>query len=97
MEIHQLRTWRSGSFRHIDLHLAVPRYQSIDEAHQTGDELEGALMELVGGTADVVVHLDPCRPRHCSACTMEACPVRSEPLRKPFDFSIGSLTKPGTI
>jgi cation diffusion facilitator family transporter len=96
-ELHQLRAWRSGSFRHIDLHLVVPRYYTIEQAHATAAPLEDALLELVGGRGDVVVHLDPCRPAHCSACSVEDCPVRSTRLAEPFDYSLATLARPGRI
>jgi cation diffusion facilitator family transporter len=97
VEIHQLRSWASGTFQHIDLHLIVPRYLSIEEAHRLGDQLEGHLVEFSGGAAESVVHLDPCTPRHCSACTMPSCPVRGTPLTTPFPFDVESLTRRGII
>ncbi len=97
IEIHEMRARRAGAFHHIDLHLTVPRYHSISQAHQTGDALEQALLAFVGTGGGAVVHLDPCQPRHCSGCAMEDCPVRSEALEDRFDFDVESLTKPGTI
>jgi cation diffusion facilitator family transporter len=97
VEIHQLRSWASGTFQHIDLHLIVPRYLTIQEAHLIGDQLEAHLEEFAGGEAESVVHLDPCTPKHCSACTMSDCPVRGSPLLKPFAFDVESLTRRGII
>jgi cation diffusion facilitator family transporter len=97
VEIHQLRYRTSGPFAHLDLHLIVPRYLSIEDAHRIGDELEAELLSFAEGTAEAVVHLDPCTPRHCRACAVEGCPVRSTPLEKPFPFDVESLTKRGII
>ncbi len=97
VEIHQLRAWASGSFQHLDFHLIVPRYLSIEEAHNLGDELEKHVIDLVGGDGEAVVHLDPCTPRHCCACTMSTCPIRSAPLETPFRFEVETLTERGII
>ncbi|MGY8805266.1 MAG: hypothetical protein ACKVK6_13630, partial [bacterium] len=35
---------------------------------------------------DVIIHFDPCRPRHCSGCVLESCPVRSEPFAERASF-----------
>ena len=97
IEIHELRARRAGSSHHIDLHLTVPRYHSMEQAHQTGDTLEKALLTFVGADGGAVVHMDPCQPRHCSGCAMQDCPVRSDALEERFTFDLESLTKPGTI
>lgn len=97
VELHQLRSWASGAFQHIDLHLIVPRYLSIEEAHRIGDELDDRLHDLIGRYGESVVHLDPCTPRHCHACTMHDCPVRAAPLQRAFEFSVKSLTQRGII
>ena len=96
-DLHQLRAWRSGSFRHVDLHLVVPRYYTIERAHQTAAPLEESLLDLVEGRGDVVVHLDPCQPVHCAGCSVADCPVRSTPLAEAFDYSLAALARPGRI
>jgi cation diffusion facilitator family transporter len=97
VEIHQLRTWSSGWVTHLDLHLTVPRYFSIADAHREADELEAELLQAVAGPGDVVVHIDPCLPDQCSACTVSECPVRGEALEKRLEFSVDKLTRAGTI
>jgi cation diffusion facilitator family transporter len=97
VDIHQLRTWSSGWVSHVDLHLTVPRYFSIAEAHQEADELEAELLQAVVGPGDVVVHIDPCLPDQCAGCTVSECPVRGEPLQGRLAFSVENLTRAGTI
>jgi cation diffusion facilitator family transporter len=96
-DIHQLRSRASGQRTHLDLHLVVPRYFTMDEAHRTGDLFEAELAQEFEGEADFVVHLDPCRPSHCSGCAMPACPVRAAPLEKPVAFTAAHLTQAGQI
>ena len=95
--IHELRSWFSGSFRHFDLHLSVPRYLSVEQAHRIGDKLESTILEQVGGGGDVVVHLDPCEARQCGSCTLEDCPVRASPLREPIRFGVEAITRKGLV
>jgi cation diffusion facilitator family transporter len=97
VEVHQLRGWSSGANTHLDLHLVVPRYLSVEAAHDLADDFEARLLQEVPDPADVIVHIDPCTPRHCSACQIENCPVRSTPLEAPFPFTVESLTRAGTI
>jgi cation diffusion facilitator family transporter len=97
VEIHQLRAWSSGWINHVDVHLSVPRYFSVDKAHSSADELQEELLGHVVGPGDVVVHIDPCLPHQCSGCAMASCPVRAEPFEEPLQFSVENLTRAGTI
>jgi cation diffusion facilitator family transporter len=96
VEIHQLRALSSGSVHHLDLHLSVPRYLSVERAHNLADELEA---ELQRGErrGDVVVHIDPCLPPECPGCIVSDCPVRSSPLEKRVPFNVDNLTRAGAI
>ncbi len=97
IDIHQMRTRRVGASRHVDLHFVVPRFFTIDDAHQIGDALESTLLDGLDAPGDVVVHIDPCMPTHCVGCAMVDCKVRSEPMQRQTVFDVDSLTKPGMV
>jgi len=96
-EIHQLRAWSSGAARHADLHLVVPRYLTMEQGHVHADEVERTVLDVLGKDGDVVVHVDPCRPQHCSGCAQQDCDVRSTPLDVQCAFTLDALTRKGTI
>jgi cation diffusion facilitator family transporter len=96
-DIHQLRCRKAGLQRHVDLHLVVPRYFSMDDSHRVEDGLEAVLARSIDGDEDLVVHIDPCRPLHCSGCAMADCPVRAAPLARRAPFDVQHLTQPGPI
>lgn len=77
IDAHGLRAWRSGSVEHVDLHMVVPRFYDADQLHEISGEVEETLLAGSGRPGEAIVHFDPCRPRHCAGCTMEACPVRA--------------------
>lgn len=77
IDAHSLRAWRSGPIQHLDLHVVVPRYFDADRLHEIDQEIEDTLLAASGRPGEGIVHFDPCRPRHCSSCMMEACPVRA--------------------
>jgi divalent metal cation (Fe/Co/Zn/Cd) transporter len=96
-DIHQLRGRRVGRLAHIDLHLVVPRYLSLDEAHRLGDALEADVARAMEEDCDFVVHLDPCRRVHCAGCAVADCPVRAVPLQRRAEFDVAHLTAPGPV
>lgn len=80
IDAHSLRSWRSGAELHVDLHMVVPRYFDADQLHTQGERVERALLGATQRPGEVITHFDPCRPRHCAGCAMDACPVRTSPF-----------------
>lgn len=74
---HDLRTRKSGSERHIDLHLVVPRTRNIAMSHALCDDIEEALKKRFPGT-HVLIHVEPCQyGEDCPACP-ENCGLSDE-------------------
>ena len=74
LEIHDLRTRRSGSHRHIDFHLVVCGNMSVDESHAVCDSIE----EKIGGVypnSTVQIHVEPCEAER-SNCAEIDCHVK---------------------
>jgi cation diffusion facilitator family transporter len=74
VSFHQLRTRKSGSQRHIDLHLIVPREASVDEAHEICDRLEENIERRLQ-SVDVTIHIEPCTDDDCDFCLV-ICTIR---------------------
>lgn len=74
VEFHALRTRKSGSERHIDLHLVMPRHSSLDNVHGLCDRIEDAITDAVP-KANVLIHVEPCDEK-CEHCVKrEECEV----------------------
>lgn len=78
IRIHHLRAIRAGRFHHVDAHLVVPEYWSIEEAHELAESLAARVMEELGVDGELVFHTDPCHRVYCAMCDVEGCPVRRE-------------------
>ena len=65
-EAHDLRTRRSGAERHLDFHLVVCRYMTVEESHAVCDEIELELLKLLPGSS-VNIHVEPCEVKHVSS------------------------------
>jgi cation diffusion facilitator family transporter len=94
IDLHGLRSWRSGARRHIDLHLTVPRYFDVEQVHAIHDQVEAALFEGDEHGGDVVVHFDPCDESECQQCAMTECPIRSHPLVQSQAFTVDQAVRP---
>jgi cation diffusion facilitator family transporter len=87
IDLHGLRSWRSGARRHYDMHLTVPRYFDVEEVHAVHDRIEEVLLADDQHGSDVVVHFDPCRARECPHCRMSECPIRQHAFEHTLPFS----------
>jgi cation diffusion facilitator family transporter len=67
-EFHRMRTRRSGSERHIDLHLVVPKAMSIETGHGLADHIEKEIMQKMQDTY-VLIHVEPCHTG-CEGCSI---------------------------
>lgn len=68
---HELRTRKSGSQRHIDLHLTVCRNETIAKTHNTMDAIEGELSNTLPNSK-IMIHPEPCI--HRSDTCQQNCP-----------------------
>jgi cation diffusion facilitator family transporter len=72
IEAHDLRTRKSGAFRHVDFHLVQCGALSVEKSHDTCDEIESAIDHLFPG-ALVSIHVEPCRVVRGLDCR-KSCP-----------------------
>jgi len=89
---HRLRVIRSGAYHHIDLHITVPYYWTMEQAHGTEKKVGNALLDAMGEEGDVMIHLDPCQQECCSCCKITPCPVRSTAFVDRPPWSITNVT-----
>jgi cation diffusion facilitator family transporter len=82
IDLHNLRVIKYGSLLHFDLHLTVPWYLNIHEAHLEIDALSVLIRKNFGDSIELFVHTDGCMPFSCTICTKDDCPVRQQTLKR---------------
>jgi cation diffusion facilitator family transporter len=82
IQIHHTKIIRSGWFHHIDAHLVVPEFWSVERAHTELSVFEKAVIAQYKYKGEANFHLDPCRRSYCSVCAYPNCPVRQAPFEK---------------
>lgn len=90
---HGLRSFRSGARRHVDLHVAVPRYFDVERIHAIHDTIESGLFGADPQPGGVVVHFDPCDASLCRHCRMADCPIREAVFESVLPFDRERLTR----
>lgn len=92
IDIHHLRTIRSGRFHHVDAHMVVPEYWDVFRAHEVTQDYEGKVVKDYKFDGELVFHLDPCKRSFCKICSVLNCPVRQFPFEEQRPFTVKSLT-----
>ena len=76
IDVHRLRSWQSGEWRHVDCHVIFPWYWDIARAHEEEETMQAIMTAQLGDTVDVLVHRDPCGPGDCPFCDVLPCAER---------------------
>lgn len=91
IDIHNLRVLRHGSWLHIDCHLTLPWYDSLEEAHKEVNALEELVKEHLGDEVEFFIHADPCLPSSCPICPLNECQYRQLPFVKKLDWTLENI------
>ena len=73
IDFHDLRTRKAGSERHIDFHLTVCKYHTIDHAHSLADKIEDDI-QILFKESSILIHHEPCGDV-CDSC-QKSCKVQ---------------------
>ena len=97
IRVHNLRAIRSGRFSHIDAHLVVPEFWSVESAHDAADAFERQVISACGIEGEIVFHTDPCRRLYCARCDIADCPIRVEPFRARTALTVEEIVQPDFV
>ena len=84
--VHELRAQQFGRDQHVDIHLVIPEFFTVKQAHHASDRFAASLRKELGTGSLVHTHIDPCLRAFCAECPAADCPIRLHPYlaRKPL-------------
>lgn len=91
IDIHNLRVVKHGSVVHVDCHMTLPWYYSLEEAHREVDALGKLALEELNYEIEFFIHADPCLPISCSICQIDNCKERKQNFIKKLDWSLENV------
>ena len=80
IRVHHLRAIRAGRFHHVDAHLVVPEFWSVERSHELAEDLGERVMKELSVEGEMTLHTDPCHRIYCRMCDLDDCPIRREPF-----------------
>jgi cation diffusion facilitator family transporter len=94
IRIHHLRAIRAGRFHHVEAHLVVPEFWSVERAHDASEDVAARVILDLGVEGEMVFHTDPCHRIYCAVCDLEDCPIRREPFLKVTPLTLEEAVQP---
>ena len=94
IRVHHLRAIRSGRFQHVEAHLVVPEFWTVERAHDLSEEVAARTMRDLGVEGEMVFHTDPCHRIYCAVCDLTDCPIRREPYRGTIPMTLEEAVQP---
>ncbi len=92
IDIHNLRVIKYGSNLHVDCHITLPWYDTLEAAHSEVNAVEQLIGESLGKNVEFFIHADPClMPTSCSICQITECVHRQAPFQKKIIWDITNM------
>lgn len=91
IDIHNLRVVKYGSVVHVDCHMTLPWYYTLEESHKEVDDLDKLATKEFSHEIEFFIHADPCLPKSCSICEMKDCKVRKNNFVKRLEWNMGNV------
>ena len=91
IDMHNFRVITFGSALHIDCHVTLPYYYSLEKAHAEISVLDELVNRNSGREVEFFIHMDPCIPSSCPVCQVMDCPVRQTPFVKRVPWTLETV------
>lgn len=90
--IHKLTVLHFGNVIHVDMHLTLPYYFTLQHSIEEVKEVKTCIKNhFKKEQIDISIQTEPCHPGLCHRCAVE-CPHRRFPLQQPMSWDVGELT-----
>ncbi len=92
IDVHNLRSQKFGHYLHVDCHLTLPFYLTLEKVHEEVKLLETELNRDFNHSVELFVHADPCNEElPCDICSVNNCAFRIKPFVKSVEWTKANL------
>jgi len=94
IRLHHVRAMRNGRRIHVDGHIVIPEFWSIEQGHDLVEKYEKRVVGDSIPEGELEFHLDPCRRAYCPSCDLADCPIRRNPFVSRPPFTLVEIVSP---
>jgi hypothetical protein len=84
---------KHGANYHIDAHVTLPWYWTLEKAHEELNELEKIIDTHFDTETELFIHADPCVPTSCAVCQLSNCIERKTNFSSIVKWDLASILK----
>ncbi|MEH0154361.1 cation diffusion facilitator family transporter [Limibacter armeniacum] len=94
IDTHNLRIIKYGRMLHLDLHMTMPYFLTVEQSHDEVKAVEELVDAQFHDEVEVFIHVDPCIPiETCGLCMKDACPFRDHRFEKKVIWDLHNVLK----
>lgn len=94
IDVHNFRVIKYGSTLHIDCHITLPWYYTVDQAHDEVKAFERVMQDFSSTPVELFVHVDPCEPpENCQICPLQDCPERKAVQQERVVWTLDNIMR----
>lgn len=88
IDVHNMRVQRFGNYFHVDCHVTLPYYLTLEQVHEAISAIDKIVNEhFKNGQIEFFIHNDPCVEVSCLHCVIDTCPVRRKAFIRKVEWS----------
>lgn len=91
IDMHNLRVLKYGSQLHVDCHITLPWYDTLEETHTEVRAVEKLVKDNVDAEIEFFIHSDPCLPASCPICPVKDCRERKAPFVRTLEWTMANM------
>ncbi len=91
IDVHNLRVVKHGANYHIDAHVTLPWYWTLEKAHEELHNLEMIIEKHFNNETELFIHADPCVTTSCAVCELANCSERKEVFSNKIIWNLDSI------
>ena len=93
IDIHNLRIIQYGNKLHVDCHVTLPWYYSLEKAHGEIEEIAAFINQKHSSQVEFFIHGDPCIPSSCKICMLSDCKERKENFKEKMEWNLTNVLR----
>lgn len=93
VDIHNLRIIQYGNKLHVDCHVTLPWYFTLEESHNEIEEIATIINDKHSAQVEFFIHGDPCVPQSCKICSLKKCDVRKESFKAKMEWNLENVVR----
>lgn len=91
VDVHNFRVIQFGRTLHIDCHVTLPWYFTLERSHAEIAAIEELVNDKGDRRVELFIHMDPCIPSSCAICGLKDCPERRSVQERQVTWDLGTV------